>query len=159
METKPESTQDDRLLAALCHIAVLLPMWGLILSGLIWATQREKSTYVRRQGVQALAWQVTLMVVFFLGMGCYMLSIFGIIGGTIVANTSEPPTFIFLPFGVFGLIFLMMFLFVIFGIWATIRSAQGRDFVYPLVGGWALRYFAADDGSASTTAVPPHTEI
>lgn len=128
-------TQDERLMAALCHGAVLLPMWGLIASALIWVTQREASAYVRRQGMQAIAWQVLLLVVFFVGMGCYTVSIFGTIALTAALDQfSGPPVFMVLPFGTIGVIFLVMFLFFIGGIWAAVRSLQGRPFQYLLIG-------------------------
>lgn len=145
MVQKTEQTQDERLMAGLAHGSILLPMWGLILSGLIFVTQREKSEYVRQQAAQAVGWQTALIVTFIAGMGCYMVTFFGIIGGLILtegAATGGPPPAFFLGFGVMGLIMLAMFAFMVIGIFGAVRAIQGRAFRYPLVGGFVARYLA-----------------
>jgi uncharacterized Tic20 family protein len=68
--------QDERIMAALAHGSILLPMTGVIAPIVIWITQREKSRYVAFQSLQALLFQLILIVAWVLGMGCYMLSIF-----------------------------------------------------------------------------------
>lgn len=146
MNEKIMPTQDDKLISALAHGAVLLPMWGLIASALIWVTQREKSAFVRQQAAQAIAWQVALIAVFMLGMGCYMASFFLLIGGAALTNgfdgAAGPPPFFFIPVGVMGLIFVMFFVFIIGGVWAAVRNLQGRPFRYPLIGAWVESFLA-----------------
>lgn len=145
MDTKTIPTQDERILAALSHIAVLLPMWGLIMSGLIWATQREKSAYVRRQGVQALAWQISLLAGLFVGMGCYFASFFSVFFTAFAAETMDSPPLFFpvFPLLSFGLIFLIGIVFIIFGIVAAVRTLQGNEYVYPFIGDRVQAYLHA----------------
>lgn len=145
MKEAPSNTQDERLMAGLAHGSILLPMWGLILSGLIFVTQREKSEYVRQQAAQALGWQVTLIAGFFAGMGCYMVAFFGLVGVIIATDggsASGPPPAFFLPFGMMGILMLAMFAFVLVGLLGALRAFQGRGFRYPLVGAYVERFLA-----------------
>jgi len=68
--------QNDKIMAALGHISVLLPLLGLIAPIIIWTTQKEKSKYVSFQALQAIAYQLVMIFAYFIAMGCYMLSFF-----------------------------------------------------------------------------------
>ena len=133
-------TQDERLMAALGHGAIILPIWGLMLAALIWVTQREKSAYVRRQGAQALAWHVLQVAVTLVGFACYTLSIFGTVflgvTGAVAGDGEVPffPLFPIIPFLTMGLIFLIMLAFIMVGVVAAVQTLQGHDFRYPLLG-------------------------
>ncbi len=143
MKTDFSPTQDDKIVSALAHVAIILPFWGLIVSALIWVTQREKSAYIRDQALQALTWQVTQVGCMFLGMACYFVSFFAMFGSVFAAEAQEmtgPPPFIFLPFCAMGFIFLAMFGFILVGLYAALRNVQGHVFTYPLVGGWIRAY-------------------
>jgi len=39
-------SQDERIIAALANVTIVLPFWGAIGAIVIWATQKDKSTYV-----------------------------------------------------------------------------------------------------------------
>ncbi len=137
MNNELTTTQDERLLAALSHISVLLPLWGLILSGMVWATQREKSAYVRQQGAQAVGWQVAEILLLLVGFGCYLFSFVFVFLG-IMASTGggdpEPPLLVFAPFLILFLILGLFAVFMLTGLYGAIRSLQGREFAYPVVG-------------------------
>lgn len=142
-------TQEERLMAALAHGAILLSWWGLIVSIIIWVTQREKSEFVRREVPQAIGWQLTSMLTFFAGMFCYMLSIFSIVFGavgTASASGGPPPdafaAFGFFPFCVFGMIFLLFFSFIAIGFYGAYKNLSGESFEYPLVGRRVTEYLA-----------------
>jgi hypothetical protein len=79
--------QEEKVMAALAHIAILLPLMGLVAPIVIWATQKDKSAYVNFQALQAVAYQVSLILVWFLGMGCYICSFFG----TVFLIPAGPP--------------------------------------------------------------------
>jgi uncharacterized Tic20 family protein len=63
-------------MAALAHIAAIVPFMGVIAPIIIWATQKDKSEYVAFQSLQAVAYQLVMILAWFVGMGCYMLSSF-----------------------------------------------------------------------------------
>ena len=143
MEVK-HPTSDERIMAGLANGAVIVPMWGLLLAAIVWLTQREKSEYVRQQGGQAIAWQVTQLGMFFLSMIIYVASFFVMMGGTMMlsANSTEPPLLLFFPFVIFGCLFLFQFVFMIIGVWAAVRTFQGHAFAYPVIGAYVQRFLA-----------------
>lgn len=136
-------TQDDKIISAIAQGAVILPVWGIIISTLIWITQREKSEYVRDQALQALTWQGTQIAIWFLGMACYMGSFFLTFSSIAFTNPETmdgPPAAFFLPFCVMGFIFLSFFGFIAVGLWAAVRNLQGVYFTYPVIGERARAY-------------------
>lgn len=87
-------TQDERVMAALAHASALLPLMGVIAPIVIWVSQKEKSKYVAFQALQALAYQLGMILAWFVGMGCYMLSFFGTFLGIPLSsstNSSQSP--------------------------------------------------------------------
>jgi len=137
MNDQPIPSQDDKIVAALAHAAAVLPLWGLLVSILIWVTQREKSEYIRQQSMQALAWQVLQIWIFLGGMVLYVSS-FSLVFGSIfllqeVPSDAPPPGF-FVPVCVFGLIFLSFFVTIVVALYAAVRNLQGHPFIYPIVG-------------------------
>jgi uncharacterized Tic20 family protein len=153
-------TQDERIMAGLAHIACLLPMMGAIAPIVIWVTQKEKSKFVAFQALQALAYQLSMVVAWILGMACYMLSFFSIFFGEIFttslrqADSQNPLAMIFFmaPFLVFGSLLLGMFVFVIYGIVGAVLAFQGKPFRYLLIGR-LLEKFLEPKGAE---AVPEH---
>jgi uncharacterized Tic20 family protein len=144
MSDLKETTSDERIMAAIAHGAILLPMWGTIVSIIIWVTQKDKSAYMRHQGLQAVGWQVSQIALMILGMGCYMCSFFSIIPASEMApiNDSGFPLFFFVPFGTMGLMMLVTLVFIVIGIYAAVRSLQGRLFTYPIIGHYIENYQA-----------------
>ena len=138
-------------MAALAHVTIILPFMGIIAPIVIWVTQKEKSEYVAFQALQALAYQLTLVLFWFLAMACYMCSFFGSFLGMIplTATSPEEPnpvavggfmlTF-FLPFAIFGAMFLGVILYIIYGIIAAVMVVQGKDFRYFIIGTRLERY-------------------
>ncbi len=142
MNAEKNPSSDEKIMAGLANGAVIVPMWGLIAAVLIWVLQREKSEFVRQQGMQAVAWQVTQLAVMFGGILLYMGSFFLMMGGTFMMtpDTGEPPFFFFFPFMMMGCVFLFQFVFIIVGLWGAIRSFQGHDYSYPVIGSKVRQY-------------------
>ncbi len=141
----PLSVQDERILAALAHISVLLPLFGLVAAIDIWVTQKERSRFVAFQALQAVAFQLLLIIAWFAGMACYMgtffLTFFGALAVSSNRGALAPAGLLFfLPFVVMGILILLMLAFVIYGVVAAVLTFQGRDFHYALVGRWVERY-------------------
>jgi hypothetical protein len=131
-------TPDERIMAALSHASIILPMTGLIVPVLIWVTQKAKSTYVSFQSVQSIAYHIVLILFGFLGGICYGCSFFGAFFPFVLSgpgsDSGGPPPFFFLPFGVIGLFFLGYFALMIYGIVGAVLTLQGKDFKYLVVG-------------------------
>lgn len=144
MNTTSYPTQDERVMAALSHVTVLIPTIGVIAPIVIWATQKEKSRFVAFQALQAAAFQLLIVVLWFVGMACYMGSFFLMFGGIALSQSAgrfnPGPGFAVIPFLViFGMLSIML-LMVIIGIVAAIMVFQGKDFHYPLIGDFVERY-------------------
>lgn len=105
-------------------------MWGIVVPVLIWVTQREKSEYIRQQSMQALAWQILQIVLFFVAYIPFIL----LIVSDVFFTTNEQLESFFLQFCSIGLIVLITIGPIIMGIYAAVRNLQGHDFTYPLIG-------------------------
>ncbi|KAA3659442.1 MAG: DUF4870 domain-containing protein [Chloroflexi bacterium] len=144
MSNLKETNSDDRIMSAIAHGAILLPMWGTIAAIIIWVTQKEKSEFVRQQAMQAIAWQVSQIVIMFFGMACYMCSFLTMIpfAETMETSSSGFPFFLIIPFGSMGFMMVSMLAFIVVGIVAAVRTLQGRPFTYPLIGRRIENYLA-----------------
>jgi uncharacterized protein len=138
----PEPAQNDKIMAALAHISALLPLMGVIAPIVIWATQKDKSEFVAFQALQAIAYQLLMILAWFIGMGCYMLSFFStFLTIPFAGNGMEggPGSIFFMfgfliPFMIFGLIFLGGAIFIIYGVVGAIMTFQGKHFRYAILG-------------------------
>jgi uncharacterized Tic20 family protein len=146
-------TQNDRIMAALAHVTAILPMMGIVAPIVIWATQKDKSEFVAFQALQAVAYQLTIILAWFIGMGCYMCSFFGMfIAGPFSASSgSDVPVEMigmFFPLLVMGIMMLGSFVFIVYGVIAAIRLIQGKDFRYIVIGD-RIKSYLGGDGSGS----------
>lgn len=141
--------QNDKIMAALAHISAILPLIGVLAPIIIWATQKDKSEFVAFQALQATAYQLSMVLAWFVGMGCYMLSfIFTFLTIPFAGNGSEAdptasPFFMlgfFIPFIVFGAIFLGGAIFIVYGLVGAVMTFQGKDFRYLIIGNWLDKY-------------------
>jgi len=129
-------------------MAAISHFFGLLVAFIVWATQKDKSRYVRFQSVQAMAYGLFVYVVIFLVMGMLMVIIFCVlavgIGDIAVLGSQSNPTAepfrtlialmaatpflipcILIP--IIGIIFILRLI-------ATIQTFQGKDFRYPWLG-------------------------
>jgi len=138
--TSPDPTQNDKIMAALAHISALLPLMGVIAPIIIWATQKDKSEFVAFQALQAIAYQLLMILAWFVGMGCYMLSFFSTFLAIPISEhsgTPDSPLFMlgfFIPFIIFGLIFLGGAIFIVYGVAGAVMTFQGKNFRYIILG-------------------------
>jgi uncharacterized Tic20 family protein len=141
-------------MAALSHASALLPMMGVIAPIVIWVTQKEKSKYVAFQSLQALAYQLSMILAWFVGMGCYMLSFFGTFfsipfSSSSGSSESASPIFMLMfaiPFLVVGVMFIGGFIFVVYGIVGAIMVFQGKPFYYLIIGKRVEHFMQPEQG-------------
>jgi uncharacterized Tic20 family protein len=155
-----QPSEDERVLAALSHasiIANIVNLAGLIATGLIWTTQRERSTYVRAHALQALVYQgavLLISLVLTLGWGaCLGLSLLPAVIRPDLYRSSPPNTFWFalacmaVPIG-FGI------LATLYGLYGAYRAYRGRPFRYPLAGRLARDLAPAAHPAAQVERTP-----
>jgi len=138
-EENPQPTQEERITAALAHITAIIPTIGIIAPIIIWVTQKEKSKFVNFQALQALVYQLLMLLLWFLMFGCYMGSMFLIIPLTGAFTDSyssigiSGEVFVFFPFCVFGFFILVELFMLIYALVATVMVLIGKDFRYAVV--------------------------
>ena len=150
IEQQTVPSQNDKIMAALAHISAILPFMGVIAPIIIWVTQKDKSEYVAFQALQAVAYQLLMILAWFIGMGCYMLSFFTMFLGIPFAGSnggdvdpSVAPLFALgfvIPFIIFGAIFIGGALFILYGLIGAIQVFQGKDFRYIIIGNQIVNY-------------------
>lgn len=135
-----QPTRDERILAALSHASIaanIFNLAGMIIATLIWLTQRERSAYVRAHALQALVYQlavllISLALLLFWGM-CLALSLLPAAVRPDLYRTSPPNSFwvallgLLVPLG-FGL------LATLYGLLGSYQAYRGHPFRYPLAG-------------------------
>jgi len=143
-------TSDERVMAGLSHVAALIPIVGIIAPIVIWVTQKDKSRYVHFQALQALVYQLAIIVGYFIWMGCYMLAIFGTVFTLPFTGSNGGPQpdspFAFVP-ALFPILFMCVFFLLglavaAYAIVAAVQSFQGRPFRYVLIANWVDRYLS-----------------
>lgn len=141
-------TRDECVMAAIPHILSFSLFLGPIVSVFIWVTQKEKSQYVAFHSLQAFVYQISMILTWFLGMGCYMISF---IANMIFmfflssAESANPPDVLFgltfiIPFMVIGVILFCEFGFIVYGIFGAAMVFQGKPFRYIIFGKRLERY-------------------
>lgn len=135
----PDSSQEDRLFAALSNASIIFSTPGIFVPIVIYATQRKKSAYVGFQAIQALYWQITAFIFSVLTSSCMVGAIFIPI---LYATASKNERFLDVSGGgiviaMIASMFLMIFgnlAFVIYGLIGAVKTYRGKDFRYIFIG-------------------------
>jgi uncharacterized Tic20 family protein len=131
---------DETTMAMLAHVLQIFTWW---IGPLVIYLARRESKFVSFHAMQALLWQLTVMVVgMVFGMIWFIVifaSVFSHMGHPSAGNNGPPMAFFFLfPFvwiGVMGRWFANMAVGIIFGV----RAGRGEWAAYPVLGKWARK--------------------
>ncbi len=135
-------TPDESLLAGISHL------FGWLAALIVWATQKDKSRFVRFQAIQSMAFDalvfifnlialsiITVIILGVLMLGIGDLAIFGTNGNpnadtvrTVVAAMAATPFLIACIFGPISIAILVA------RIMAAVQTFQGKNFHYPWLG-------------------------
>jgi hypothetical protein len=130
-------TADEQMFACLAHF---LQMVGWFIGPLVIFLVKRESRFVAFHALQALLWQIVLVV---LWMSCFAFFFVGMFSNFPGSGGSPPPRppaafFIFFP-----LIWLLMMggwvLTLIFAIVYGVKAMRGEWAAYPVLGRWARR--------------------
>ncbi|HUS71030.1 MAG TPA: DUF4870 domain-containing protein [Anaerolineae bacterium] len=138
-----EPTQDERIMAAIAHASIIAGGFGIVAAIVIWLTQKENSSYVRFQGLQATVYQFAGILATTLVWACwgcfYALSFIPMVRDPQGFEDAPPPVFwISLMSMVIPL--ALMALWWVYGVYGGWRTLQGRDFQYVGLGPALRRY-------------------
>jgi len=138
-DTPTEVASDEKLLAMLSHLSVLLG--GILLPFIIWITQKGKSKFVRFHSLQAIFFQLSLaaiIIIFVIVIGIVLL-----ISGIGINSFSEsqisggkemPVFFIIMLVILYGGIFILAIGGVAYSIYLAIKSYEGKLIRIPVIG-------------------------
>jgi uncharacterized Tic20 family protein len=136
------TSSDESVMAAISHF------FGWLVALIVWATQKDKSPYVRFQSMQALAFDLLTGITVSIVVGCMLVFLFTVLGigigdiaiyGNQVNPMAEPIRTIIasmaaVPLLVPCMIIPLVAIIFIARLIATIQTLQGKDFRYPWLG-------------------------
>jgi uncharacterized Tic20 family protein len=139
MSAETRSTE-GRLLAALAHGAVATQGIGILVGVVVYVNQRGKSRYAAFQGLQAALFQLANLIIT-IGLWVvwgilYGLSMIWLIVQADANPDAAPPAIFWIALILMVIPLIHMVLVGLYGLWGAVRTWQGRDFKYPLIGGW-----------------------
>ena len=148
-----DEAMEERFVAAMAHASAILLMWGLLSPLAVWITQKERSVYLRFQGLQATVYQLIATLGYFAFMALYFVSAIGmmlLLSVGISSRQSEATLIVALVFGaVILLIWLVLVLalptYHLFAMIAGIQILKGKDYRYPLLGNFIARRMKLDE--------------
>lgn len=137
MTSEKTLSQEERLLAGLAHAAIITGMIAPVAGILIYVTQKEKSAYAARQGLQAAVYQLIGLLVMILAWACwgafYAISLIPLMANANQYNDAPPPIF-WIGLGSMVCPFIVMAIWGLYGLWGAVRAWTGADFRYLVVG-------------------------
>jgi hypothetical protein len=137
MTSEKTLSQEERLLATLAHAAIITGMIAPVAGILIYVTQKEKSAYAARQGLQAAVYQLIGLLVMILAWACwgvfYTISLIPLMANANQYNDAPPPIF-WIGLGSMICPFIVMAIWGLYGLWGAVRAWTGADFRYLVIG-------------------------
>jgi uncharacterized Tic20 family protein len=130
-------SQEERLMAALAHAAIIMGMLAPLAGILIYVTQKEKSAFAARQGLQAAAYQLAGLLLIIVAWGLWMVFYFISFIPLMAAPeryVDGPPAIFWLGMGSMICPFLVMGLWGVYGLYGAVRAWSGADFRYAVIG-------------------------
>jgi uncharacterized Tic20 family protein len=134
-----EISKENRLLAVLSHISVLISITGVIFPLIIFLIQRKKSQYLEFQALQAFIWQIVSFVYSAISSVCLAAVFFyPILFPTIDQNgTIIGPSYATRLIAMMVALLLMVggkLIFIVYGVIGAILTYQGKNFRYLIIG-------------------------
>jgi hypothetical protein len=131
---------ENRLLAALAHGSVVAQGIGILVGVLVYTTQRDKPQYAAFQTLQAAVFRLLnliITIIIWLVWGVfYGLSMIPLIQQAEANPDAAPPAIFWISLVSMVIPLIYMILVGLYGLWGGVRTWQGKDFRYLLVGGW-----------------------
>lgn len=130
-------SNEERLMAAIAHAAVVVFGPGILVGVFIWLTQKEKAVYASGQGLQAAVFQLVGMIltmVMWVVWGIfYALTWIPFVSNPELLDGPPPPIF---WIGMISMVIPLLFMvgWSLYGLWGALRTFQGKAFRYALIG-------------------------
>lgn len=135
MDNKP--ARDERLMAAIAHASVVVSGLGILVGVVIWLTQKEKSAYAARQGMQAAVYQllgmIAIVTLWVLWGIFYAITFIPMIRNPEQFQDAPPPIF-WIGMASMAIPLAFMVAWGLYGLWGALQCWRGRGFRYALLG-------------------------
>lgn len=134
------TTSEERLLAALAHGSALITLFtgfaGILISFFIWLSQRDRSTYVAYQALQATVFQLVCLGI--VAVSATVLAVLWVVTGILAMCLVG---LLLVPFALAATLALVVLPFAaaIYSLVAAYQTYNGRDYRYPSVGNWLAK--------------------
>ena len=118
------TTSEERILSAISHLGLFFHLPGLFIALLIYLFKRESSAFIAQHALQAIGFQVVVMLI----GGVFGFGAMGLVFGGLILGGAA---------GVAGVAVFLWFTVVLLALCAAVgiyRALLGKDFTYPLVG-------------------------
>lgn len=143
----PPPSENEHIIAGLGHAAIFAG-FSLFLSPILWATTKTRSQFLSHNLFQASIFQMIVtailtssyFAVWGSGMFIGLLQFLGVATPEFFNSIEEFARITYFPFSIGILFLLLMLTSGIYVVIATIQSFRGKEFNYPFVGKWLLRY-------------------
>lgn len=137
-------TSEEKLLSALAHV------FGPLAAVIVWATQKDKSRFIKFQALQALSFDLVVTfaasIIIFCSFGVAVPGMF-VYMFQIMENAATANDFMMIVFFPFIFSFSITACFAPFSmivmmlrVFAGISILNGRNYKYPLVGKWVENF-------------------
>lgn len=140
-EIVPMNTSDERIMAGFAYLL------GPLIAFILWVTQKDRSKFVRFQALQAILFDLSLLVAWLLFIFLTIAVIWGgiLLGGGLtmllaVQESSSSPVVLLptilgvLPMFCFPAGFLVFFALVLLKLIGAVNVFLGKEWRFPLVG-------------------------
>ncbi|MBV6466776.1 MAG: hypothetical protein PGMFKBFP_02101 [Anaerolineales bacterium] len=152
-----DETKSEQWAAGVCHGSAILLIWGIFTPLIAWLAEKDKSPRLRFQSMQAFVYQLLAAVAYFGYMFVYMFMFMGLFVVVLfrprlgdMHDNSLLLLVILVFIGIMTLFFLFFMLVIplyhLFAMIAGIRTVQGREYRYPLLGNFLMRRFGDKPG-------------
>lgn len=118
--------EEERPYIFLGHFSNILPLWGILINGILWLSFKEKSRKVVFQAHQAIFFHAIFLAAILVG-GIAQLLI------KLISVVNAPVGHLF-SFVNFVIIFIIFLAYIVTCLYAMFRTLQGAEFEYPFVG-------------------------
>lgn len=147
-----DESKAEQWAAGVCHGSAILILWGMFTPLVVWLAEKDKSSRLRFQSMQAFVYQLLATVAYFVLMFLYMFVFFGFFAAMIFLSpqVSQETSFIFIIVLLVMLLVFFLFMLVfalavptyhLFAMIAGIQVVRGKDYRYPLFGNFLARRF------------------
>ena len=133
-------TSDEKMMGAIAHV------FGPLAAIIVWAIQKDKSRFVKFQTLQALIFDVILIMAFGLIFACVFGIMFLGMSAAMFTALNNPSSRdgleilfaspLVFPFAMFGCVFPFSLAIFILRLIAGISVLNGRNYHYPVIGKW-----------------------